>query len=103
MRRDTLFASSGRLAICYATPSEGPASCAFAPQSSRGCQPSPDFEKIKEALHMEGESRRSFMKEIGAASALAAGGFLNRNPHNKGVNSYLKKEYCNSYQLSIGR
>ena len=52
---------------------------------------------------MEGESRRSFMKEIGAASALAAGGFLNRNPHNKGVNSYLKKEYCNSYQLSIGR
>jgi hypothetical protein len=50
---------------------------------------------------MEGESRRSFMKEIGEASALAAGEFLNRNPRDKGVNAYLKKEYCNSYPLSI--
>jgi predicted dehydrogenase len=35
---------------------------------------------------MQGETRRSFVKKMGAASALASGGFLNWNPHAVGAN-----------------
>ena len=35
---------------------------------------------------MHGETRRSFVKKIGVASALAAGGFFNWNPRAVGAN-----------------